>query len=63
MVGIGRDGKEKLKNFEWSGNIKQVKEIIKESVVLGEGGFLEVDDVKKVISSIRVRSENEEIDL
>ncbi|NLR42934.1 sigma-54-dependent Fis family transcriptional regulator [Bacillus megaterium] len=63
IVGIRSDANENLKNFEWTGNIKQLKQIIKESVLLAEGAFLELHDLKKVISTIRVTSDNQEIDL
>lgn len=63
IVGIRSDANENLKNFEWTGNVKQLKQIIKESVLLAEGAFLELHDLKKVISTIRVTSDNQEIDL
>ncbi|MES9763654.1 sigma-54-dependent transcriptional regulator [Priestia megaterium] len=63
IVGIRSDANETLKNFEWTSNIKQLKQIIKESVLLAEGAFLELHDLKKVISTIRVTSDNQEIDL
>ncbi|MFP7737356.1 PrpR N-terminal domain-containing protein [Priestia aryabhattai] len=63
IVGIRNDAKEDLKNFEWIGNIKQLKQIIQESVLLAEGAFLELHDLKRVINKIRVTSESHEIDL
>lgn len=65
IVGIRADAREELENFEFLGNIEQLKQIIEESVLLANGPYIERRDVKEALKSKRPLIENEkaEIDL
>ncbi|WP_078414851.1 sigma-54-dependent Fis family transcriptional regulator [Priestia abyssalis] len=63
IVGIRNDARKDLENFEWTGNINQLKQVMEESILLADGPYLEKDDVKKVLKMKRPRAEKGDVDL
>ncbi|MES5261650.1 sigma-54-dependent Fis family transcriptional regulator [Priestia megaterium] len=63
IVGIRNNAKQELENIEWPGNINQLKQFIQESVLLADGPFLELTDIKKVMKDKSNISEINGIDL
>jgi transcriptional regulator with PAS, ATPase and Fis domain len=51
IAGIRNAAIEELEAFHWSGNITQLKQAIRESVLLVDGPFIEKDDVKHVLKT------------
>ncbi|MGM7721779.1 PrpR N-terminal domain-containing protein [Metabacillus sp. Hm71] len=63
IVGIRNDAKDELENFNWIGNITQLKQIIEESIFVANGPYLENYDIKKVLGSKAQAVDKVQIDL
>ncbi len=48
VVGVKGDALSYLRDFEWSGNVKQLKNMVKELVIISEGDYLGKEDIASI---------------
>jgi DNA-binding NtrC family response regulator len=63
IVGIRKDSIDILKQYNWRGNINQLKQVIGESVLLANQPFIEKDLIQHVMQSDQINKDHEKIDL
>ncbi|MBD1382637.1 sigma-54-dependent Fis family transcriptional regulator [Metabacillus arenae] len=63
IVGIRKNSIDILQQFNWRGNINQLKQVIGKCVLLAKQPYIEKELIQHVLDSEQINSGNEEIDL
>ncbi|MDT8858917.1 PrpR N-terminal domain-containing protein [Alkalihalobacillus sp. MEB130] len=51
LAGIRADAMQELKDHRWPGNVDQLKQVLKESVILAEGPFIEKEEIDHILQT------------
>lgn len=62
MAGIRNEAIEELENYNWPGNITQLKQVINESVLLANGPFIEKEDMNYILKTKLEETEMAQLD-
>jgi transcriptional regulator with PAS, ATPase and Fis domain len=58
VVGIREDAVEKLVEFEWPGNIEQLKQVVRQLVILSKSHYIESEEVDMLLKGINKSKAN-----
>lgn len=62
IAGIRNEAIEELENYNWPGNITQLKQVINESVLLANGPFIEKEDMNYILKTKLEETEMAQLD-
>jgi len=51
LVGLRDEARQEMEQFHWTGNIRQLQQVIEESVLLSKGPYIEHRDIVKILES------------
>ena len=63
IAGIRNEAIEELENFNWPGNITQLKQVINEAVVLANGPFIEKEGIEYILKTKFKETETAQLNL
>ncbi|WP_227937181.1 sigma-54-dependent Fis family transcriptional regulator [Alkalihalobacillus deserti] len=58
LAGIRADAMQELKSQRWPGNVDQLKQVLKESVILAEGPFIEKEEIDQILKTNPFKESN-----